>query len=127
MTVTDIDPALRPATELTAALREGRISSRELLTHYLERVERLNRAVNAVVTLDAGALERAAEADAALARGEMWGLLHGLPITIKDSLETSGLRTTGGAPEYATHVPTRDADAVARLRAAGAIVFGKTN
>lgn len=127
MTATDIDLALRSATELTAALRSRQVGCRELLTHYHERIDRLNPAVNAVVTLDDTALERAAEADTALARGETWGPLHGLPITIKDSLETAGLRTTAGAPEYANHVPGRDADAVARLRAAGAVVFGKTN
>jgi amidase len=127
MNITDTDLAVRPATELTAALQRRQISCRELLTHYLQRVERLNPAINAVVTLDASAIDRAVAADAALARGESWGPLHGLPITIKDSLETAALRTTAGAPEYATHVPTHDADAVARLRAAGAIIFGKTN
>jgi amidase len=127
MTTTDTELALQSATELTAALRSRQVSSRELLSHYLERIDRLNPAVNAVVTLDETALDRAEQSDAARARGEHWGPLHGLPITIKDSLETAGLRTTAGAPEYATHVPARDADAVARLRAAGAIVFGKTN
>ena len=79
------------------------------------------------MTWDDRAAETAAAADRAAARGELWGPLHGLPITIKDSLETAGLRTTGGAPEWAHHVPARDADAVARMRAAGAIVIGKTN
>jgi amidase len=115
------------ATELTAALVRREVSSRELLATYLDRVDRLNPAVNAVVTLDDSAVMQAAAADEALARGEVWGPLHGLPITVKDSLETAGLRTTAGAPEYAHHVPGRDAVAVARLRAAGAIVFGKTN
>jgi amidase len=124
---TEIDLAFRSATALTARLRAREISSRELLTHYLERIDQLNPAVNAIVTLDERALQQAAAADAALARGESWGTLHGLPITIKDSLETAGLRTTAGAPEYAAHIPARDADAVARLRAAGAIIFGKTN
>ncbi len=73
------------------------------------------------------AAETAAAADDARRPRRDWGPLHGLPITIKDSLETAGLRTTAGAPEWAHHVPTRDADAVARLRSAGAIVFGKTN
>src|SRR5688500_18799840 len=116
------------AAELLAALRRRELSSRELLDLYLERIDRVGPAINAVVTLDVDrAQARAAEADSVTARGESWGALHGLPITVKDCLETAGLRTTAGAPEFADHVPTRDADAVARLRAAGAIVFGKTN
>jgi amidase len=72
-------------------------------------------------------LQRAAEADRALARGELWGPLHGVPMTIKDALETAGLRTTGGHPPLKDHVPTRDAPAVARLKRAGAILLGKSN
>jgi amidase len=120
--------AFRSATDLAAALRRREIGSRELLDVYLDRVERLDRRLNAVVTLDAErARDEAAAADEAAARGEPLGPLHGLPITIKDSIETAGLRTTCGAPELAGYVPERDAVAVARLRAAGAIVFGKTN
>jgi amidase len=127
MLSTEIELAFQSATALTARLRAREISSCELLSHYRARIERFNPAINAVVTLDERAFEQAAAADAALARGESWGPLHGLPITIKDSLETAGLRTTAGAPEYSAHVPTGDADAVARLRDAGAIIFGKTN
>src|SRR5581483_1088249 len=96
---------------------------------YLDRIERLDRGtVNAVVTLDAErARQAAAAADDALARGDHVGPLHGLPITIKDALATEGIRTTGGAVELRDNVPTADAPAVARLKAAGAIVFGKTN
>jgi len=116
------------ASELTDALRARKVGSRELLELYLDRVERLNPALNAVVTLDAErALAEAAAADEAIARGEPLGPLHGLPITVKDTIETVGLRTTAGAAHLAEHVPPRDATAVARLRAAGAIVFGKTN
>ena len=119
---------LRDAVGLAAALRRGECSSRELLEHFLARIESLNPVVNAVVTLDAeGARARAEAADRALARGESWGPLHGVPITIKDSFETEGLRTTSGAPSLAAHVPRRDAVAVARLRRAGAIILGKTN
>jgi amidase len=120
--------AAATATELVAALRRRQLGSRELLEAYLDRVDRLNPALNALVTVDperAGA--EAAAADEAAARGESLGPLHGLPVTVKDSIETAGLRTTCGAPELAGHVPARDAVAVARLRAAGAIVFGKTN
>ncbi|TMK64284.1 MAG: amidase, partial [Actinobacteria bacterium] len=84
--------------------------------------------VNAVVTLDVDrGGDAAAAADEALAHGEAVGPLHGLPMTIKDAIETEGIRSTGGAVELADHVPTADAPAVARLKAAGAIVFGKTN
>lgn len=62
-----------------------------------------------------------------MAHGELLGPLHGRPMTVKDCIETAGMRTTAGAPELADHVPAADAPAVARLRAAGAIVFGKTN
>jgi amidase len=124
--------ATSTATELTAAIRSKEISSRELLELYLDRIDRLDRVdkggVNAVVTLDAErAAAAAAAADDALARGDDVGPLHGLPITIKDAIETEGIRSTGGALELADHVPAADAPAVARLKNAGAIVFGKTN
>ena len=120
--------AFQSASRLAEAIRNKEIGCRELLTMYLQRVERYNPEINAIVTLDAErALTRALAADAALARGESWGPLHGVPITIKDSFETAGLRTTSGAPELAGHIPKADATAVQRLVAAGAVVFGKTN
>jgi amidase len=122
-----VDP-FSSALELAAAIRERRIGARELLETLLQRIDRYNPVLNAICTLDAaGALRRAREADAALARGEPWGPLHGVPMTIKDALATAGLRTTGGHPPLRDHVPARDAPAVARLRAAGAILLGKTN
>jgi amidase len=118
----------RSATELVRLLRDGEVASVELLELFLARIDAHNPAINAVVALDAErARERAAAADAARRRGESWGPLHGLPMTVKDSFETEGFVTTCGAPELRDHVPTRDAVAVARLKAAGAIVFGKTN
>jgi amidase len=120
--------AYQSAGELLAALRQRKLGSRELLEHLLARVERWNPAVNAVVSLDVeGARAAADAADRALAAGRWTGPLHGLPITVKDSYETAGLRTTCGVPELAQHVPASDAVAVARLRAAGAVIFGKTN
>ncbi len=117
-----------PATELTRMLRDGEVSSVELLDHFLARIEEHGPSVNAVVALDVErARARAAEADAAQHRGESWGLLHGLPMTVKDAFETEGLVTTSGAAELRDHVPDRDADPVALLKTAGAIVFGKTN
>jgi amidase len=116
------------ATTLVSALRDRSISSRELLEAFLARVDQVNPSVNAVVTLDVErAMEAAARADEETAQGSAVGALHGLPVTIKDSIETAGLRTTAGAPELAGHVPARDADAVSRLRAQGAVIFGKTN
>jgi amidase len=126
--INDQNPAWWSASRLQRAIRQREISSRELVSLYLERIERLDRNVGAVVTLDNdGALSAAGEADKRLARGMTDGPLHGLPMTIKDALATRGVRSTGGATELAGHVPTHDAAAVARLRAAGAIILGKTN
>ena len=120
--------AFGSAVELAAAIRARRCSARELTELYLARIARYNPSLNAICTLDeAGALRRAREADAALARGEPWGPLHGVPMSIKDALETAGVRTTGGHPPLKDYIPSRDATAVARLRAAGAILLGKTN
>jgi amidase len=122
------DIAFLPATDLIELLQAKKLSSRELLDGYLDRVERINPRVNAIVTLDTDrARERAAAADEATARGESWGPLHGLPLTVKDVFETKGLRTTCGNPEWTDYVPERDAVLVARLRNAGAVIYGKTN
>jgi amidase len=122
-----VDP-FSSAVELAAAIRARRLPAQELVEVYLSRIERHNPKLNAVCTLDAGgARKRAREADQALARGELWGALHGVPMTIKDALETAGLRTTGGHPPLKDYVPAKDASAVARLKAAGAILLGKTN
>jgi amidase len=118
----------RTATELVSDLADGSASSRALLEELLERVARHNPKLNAVVTLDAeGARARADESDAMAARGVRRGSLHGLPMTIKDSLEVAGLRTTSGSIELAEHVSTVSSPAVALLERAGAVVFGKTN
>ena len=128
MTAGMSDLAFRSAVDLVGAIRRRELGSRELLEHHLARVERLNPRINAVVTLDVERARRRADAaDRALARGEALGPLHGLPMTIKDVMETAGRRTTSGADIYADHVPAADAAAVARLVGAGAVVFGKTN
>lgn len=117
-----------PASRLTAALHHREISSTELLNLFLERVEKVNPAVNGIVMLDPeSARAQAAAADAAIARGCSLGLLHGLPMTVKDTFETAGMKTAAGSEDLVNHLPARDAVAVARVRAAGAIVFGKTN
>jgi amidase len=120
--------ATASATDLAGAIRRRELRSLELIDLYLDRIERLGGPINAVVTLDAeNARASCADADEALARGDDLGPLHGLPVTIKDAVETEGIRSTGGAVELRDHVPTQDAPAVARLKAAGAVVFGKTN
>lgn len=119
---------LEPAHRLMDRLGRREVSALELLDQHAARLARLNPPLNAVVAtnLDA-ARARAREADAATARGESWGPLHGLPMTIKDTLEVAGMPTTAGAPALKDHRPRQNAPAVQRLIDAGAIVFGKTN
>jgi amidase len=122
----DLDYAT--ATDLIRAMRDRELSSRELLGHILARVEHRNPGLNAIVALDADrAWAAAAAADAATARGDAGGPLHGLPMTVKDVWETEGLVTTSGAAELKEYVPAADALAVGRLKSAGAIIFGKSN
>lgn len=116
------------ASELAGAIREKQVSAVEVVDAHLDHIGQHNPALNAIVTLDEEkARQRAQEADAALGRGETWGPLHGVPFTIKDSLETAGMRTTSGFPDLADYVPATDATAVARLKGAGGILLGKTN
>ncbi|MET0967615.1 MAG: amidase [Tardiphaga sp.] len=123
-----IDLISASATDLAAAIKAKKVSSKEVVQAYLDRIAVVNPKLNAVVQLTADAAHREAEeADAALARGESKGPLHGVPMTIKDTLETKGVITTGGTKGRAAYVPGADATAVARLRAAGGIMLGKTN
>ncbi len=116
------------ARAMASAIRRRDISSEELVRACLDRIEAVNGALNAVVQIAPDkAIGRAREADAAIAGGETWGPLHGVPMTIKDSLDTAGMITTGGTKGRASFVPERDATVVARLRGAGAILLGKTN
>lgn len=122
------DLGLRSATELLSLLNQREISSRELLEHYLTRNEWLGPDINAIVTLDVERARAGAKAaDDRRARGDRLGALDGLPMTIKDALAVADVRSTGGAVELSDHVPDEDADVVARVRDAGAVVFGKTN
>ena len=124
----DSEIALLPARRLAAMIRAREISSRELLELYLQRIDRLNPGLNAVVTLDAErAREAATRADRETAAGTGTGPLHGLPMTVKDAIEVGGMRSTGGSMALRDHVPGADAPVVARLRRAGAVVMGKTN
>jgi amidase len=118
----------RSATEQAAMIAAREISSRELLDLFVDRIETLDGAVNAVVTLDLERARAAADAaDDATAAGTATGALHGVPITVKDALAVEGVRSTGGATELADHVATADADVVDLVRRAGAIPFAKTN
>jgi len=122
------EPHFRSATALAAAIRTREIGCRELLERYLSRVERHNPALNAIIATDLDrARQRADGADAALARGENWGALHGLPMTVKESFDVVGMPTTWGLTELKVNMPTGNALAVDRLLAAGAVIFGKTN
>ncbi|MEW6403911.1 MAG: amidase [Chloroflexota bacterium] len=113
---------------LARLIRERQSSAVEVLEAHLRHIAQHNVKLNAIVTLDEeGARRRAQAADAALARGEIWGPLHGIPVTIKDSFETLGLRTTSSHPPLSNYIPKQDATPVARWRAAGAIILGKTN
>jgi Asp-tRNA(Asn)/Glu-tRNA(Gln) amidotransferase A subunit family amidase len=115
------------ATKLASLVRGREVSPVEVVEAYLSRIEQLNPQLNAIVTLAPDAVERAREAESAMMRGADVGMLHGVPLTIKDTIETEGLKTTSGSLLRAEHVPERDASAVARLKAAGAIILGKTN
>jgi amidase len=120
--------AFASASWLAGLIRSRQLSARELLALYLERIERLNGPINAVVTLDAErAAARALAADEATAGGELWGPLHGLPFTLKDTHSTKGVRTTAGYPPLSDYLPEEDGTVAARLKAAGGILMGKTN
>jgi amidase len=122
------DLPFRSAIELAAAIRARRVGCRELLDLYLTRVDRYHPKLNAIVVTDiAAARQRAEAADAALVRGESWGPLHGVPMTVKESFDIAGLPTTWGVPELRDSIATKNALAVDRFLAAGAVVFGKTN
>ena len=113
---------------LARAVQAKQVSSMEVVQACLDRIDQVNPQLNAVVQLAATrALEEAREADEALARGESNGPLHGVPMTIKDSLDTAGLISTGGTKGRESFIPQQDATVVRRLREAGAILLGKTN
>ena len=120
--------AFASATELAARIQRKEISSAELLALYFERVDRLNPALNAIIVQRRDeAMARAQAADAALARGERWGPLHGVPMTVKESYDVAGTPTTWGAPHLKDNIATKDALSISRLKDAGVVIFGKTN
>ena len=103
------------------------ISAVDLAETYLNRIEEVNPSLNAVVTIAPDILESARRCDSELERGNIIGPLHGVPLTIKDTIDTEGLRMTSGSRLLKNNIPDRDATVVARLKSAGAIILGKTN
>jgi amidase len=116
------------ASELVKAIRDREVSALEVLEAHLDHIARHNPKLNALATLnEEQARQSAQEADRALARGQVLGPMHGLPVTIKDSLETGGLLTTSSHKRFANYIPEQDGTPAARLRAAGAIILAKSN
>src|ERR1051326_3224326 len=112
------------ATEMVRAIRDREVSSSEVVDAHLRRIEEVNPRLNAVVQVaPERARAEARDADEDLARGTVRGPLHGVPMTIKDNLDTAGVISTGGTTGRAAYVPAQDATVVARLRAAGAILL----
>lgn len=123
-----IAPHFRSARQLASDIRRRKIGCLEALDLFLARVDRFNPRLNAIVASDAeGARRRARQADAALRKGKVWGPLHGVPMTVKESYDVAGMPTTWGLSELKDNVPSRHALAVDRLLAAGVVLFGKTN
>jgi amidase len=123
---TSIDPASSSVTELRQAIADGQLSATALTQHYIDRIATINPALHAVITVLPDALAQAAESDRALAAGQARGVLEGIPVLVKDNVQVAGAPTTAGSPALlAARSP--DAFIVSRLRAAGAIILGKTN
>jgi amidase len=127
-----VEPAteliFQSATQMARMIREKKVSAVEVVTLHLKRISEVNPKIRAVVTLcEERALKEAKAADEAQAKGRMLGVLHGVPFTLKDSLETEGVRSTSGTLGRSFCVPSKDATVAARLRAAGAILLGKSN
>ncbi|HUS12208.1 MAG TPA: amidase [Pyrinomonadaceae bacterium] len=121
------DLATKSTMQLAELVRSREASPVEIVQAHLDRIAKINPQLNAIVTLAPNVMDKAKEAEAAVMRGDALGPLHGVPLTIKDTIETAGLRTTSGSLMRSEFVPTRDAQSVARLKAAGALILGKTN
>jgi len=120
--------AYQSAKQLASQIRRKKVGCLELLNLYIERIENYNSRINAVIFTDIqAARKRARAADRALANGEIWGPLHGVPMTVKESFDVVGMPTTWGVPEYKDNYPKKNAVVVERLCKAGAVIFGKTN
>jgi amidase len=129
MSHTDNEICFMRATDLAASIRGGKLSARTVMEAHLRQIERINPKVNAIVTMvpEDKLMAQARAADEAVAQGKSLGFLHGLPVGVKDLVDTKGIRTTHGSPLFRNHVPDRDALVVERMKNAGAIVIGKTN
>lgn len=124
----DQDPTQLGIADASRLIRSGALSPGELVDAYLERIGRFDEDLNAFITLtDERAIERARELDAELANGLWRGPLHGIPIALKDNIDTAGIRTTAASAVFADRIPDQDATVVTRLEEAGAIVLGKLN
>ncbi|MBE9190475.1 amidase [Gloeocapsopsis crepidinum LEGE 06123] len=122
------DIVFLPAYQLAKMIRDRQVSSLEVLEAYLQQITQYNPTINAIITLDIeNARQRAKTADEALAKGEIWGKLHGVPVTVKDCYETAGMRTTCGYKGLSDYIPQHNATVVSRICNAGAIILGKTN
>lgn len=116
-----------PLSNIADSIRRRELSPVEVITAHLRRIEDINPKLNAIVTISPNVLEQAREAEVQIMRGENPGVLHGVPITIKDTIETAQLLSTSGSSTRSSFVPDRDAPVVALLKQAGAIILGKTN
>ena len=121
------DLVTKSLTQLAKLIRSRSVSPVEILEAHLDQISRLNPGLNAIVNVAPDLIDQAQLAEAAVLRGENPGSLHGVPVTIKDTIETQGLVSTSGSVRRADFIPQHDAPAVARLKAAGAIILGKTN
>jgi amidase len=122
------DLVFLPAHQLAKGIQNRQFSATEVLEAHLKHIAKHNPKINAFITLDEeGARKKASLADEALAKGEIWGLLHGVPFTVKDCYETAGIRTTCGYKGFSNYIPKEDATIIARLKNAGGILMGKTN
>jgi aspartyl-tRNA(Asn)/glutamyl-tRNA(Gln) amidotransferase subunit A len=120
--------ALRDLTEVSRAVQKKEVSPVELTKACLARIEKLNPSLNAFITVtDTAALEAAGKAEAEIARGEWKGPLHGIPLAVKDLVETAGVKTTAASAVLKDNVPAGDAEVIRRLKSAGAILLGKLN
>jgi aspartyl-tRNA(Asn)/glutamyl-tRNA(Gln) amidotransferase subunit A len=115
------------ATKLAELIRTREVSPVEIMKAHLDRIEAVNPKINAIVTIAADALESARAAEAAVLRGEKLGPLHGVPFTVKDSIDTANVLTQRGSPIFKGRLPETDATSVARMKKAGAILLAKTN
>src|SRR5262245_57216031 len=123
-----IDTAFQSIAEVSAAMRERRLSPVSLIEHALQQIQRLNPRLNAFITVTADlARDQAQHAADEIVSGRWRGPLHGVPVAVKDFYDTAGIRTTAGFERFQDRVPARDADMVGALRRAGAVLVGKTN